>query len=102
MIPAPQQDIGRKAGFFPQGGQQVAWLEQQPDRRIAHPHGNRLRFADRRRGGVDPARFDRGKAQRAGVPLLLYTEGYRSTDLADLPHLASFSDFRQLAALIPA
>lgn len=51
---------------------------------------------------VGDSEVDAETAQRAGVPLLLYTEGYRSTDLVGLPHLASFSDFRQLAALIPA
>ncbi|MBH1974158.1 MAG: phosphoglycolate phosphatase [Rhodobacteraceae bacterium] len=50
---------------------------------------------------VGDSEVDAETAQRAGVPLLLFTEGYRNTDLADLPHLASFSDFRQLAALIP-
>lgn len=51
---------------------------------------------------VGDSEVDAETAQRAGVPLLLFTEGYRSKTLADLPHLATFSDFRQLAALIPA
>lgn len=51
---------------------------------------------------VGDSEVDAECAQRAGVPLLLYTQGYRSKPLADLPHLAAFSDFRQLAALIPA
>ncbi len=51
---------------------------------------------------VGDSEVDAETARRAGVPLLLFTEGYRNTPLADLPHLAAFSDFRQLAGLIPA
>ena len=51
---------------------------------------------------VGDSEVDAETARRAGVPLLLFTEGYRHTPLADLPHLAAFSDFRQLAGLIPA
>ena len=50
---------------------------------------------------VGDSEVDAETAQRAGVPLLLFTEGYRNTELADLPHFARFSDFRQLSALIP-
>jgi phosphoglycolate phosphatase len=57
-------------------------------------------------GGVGPdlyvgdSEVDAETARRAGVPLLLFTEGYRSTALADLPHRASFSGFSELPALV--
>jgi phosphoglycolate phosphatase len=43
---------------------------------------------------------DAETARRAGVPLILYTQGYRSTPLSDLPHHASFDHWAQMPALI--
>ena len=39
---------------------------------------------------------DSETARRAGVPLALYTEGYRKTPLGALHHDAAFSDFAEL------
>ena len=43
---------------------------------------------------------DAETAQRAGVPLVLFTQGYRTTALADLPHHAAFDHWDDLPALI--
>ena len=49
---------------------------------------------------VGDSDVDAETAQRADVPFLLYTEGYRKSDLADMPHSASFSHFDALPALV--
>lgn len=43
---------------------------------------------------------DAETAQRAAVPLLLFTQGYRKTPLADLPHHAAFDHWDDLPALL--
>ncbi|WP_434620272.1 phosphoglycolate phosphatase [Tabrizicola sp. M-4] len=45
---------------------------------------------------VGDSEVDAETARRAGVPLLLFTEGYRSTPLADLPHAASFDHWDRM------
>ena len=49
---------------------------------------------------VGDSEVDAETAARAGVPFLLFTEGYRAAAIADLPHRAAFSDFAALPALI--
>ncbi len=49
---------------------------------------------------VGDSDVDATTAAAAGVPFLLYTEGYRKADVADLPHAASFSDYGALPDLI--
>ncbi len=49
---------------------------------------------------VGDSEVDAETARRAGVPFLLFTEGYRSTPITDLPHRAAFSAFSQLPALV--
>ncbi len=49
---------------------------------------------------VGDSEVDAETAQRAGVPLLLFTQGYRKTPLADLPHHAAFDHWNALPALI--
>ncbi|MYM57075.1 phosphoglycolate phosphatase [Thalassovita mangrovi] len=51
---------------------------------------------------VGDSEVDAETADRAGVPFLLFTEGYRKTPAADLPHLATFSDFAELPKLVQA
>lgn len=55
---------------------------------------------------VGDSEVDAETAQRAGVPFALFTEGYRKSQLQDMPHGASFSDFADLqgalSALMPA
>lgn len=56
--------------------------------------------------GADPAIYvgdsevDAETAHRAGLPFLIYTEGYRKTPVADLPHTAAFTHFAELPALV--
>lgn len=49
---------------------------------------------------VGDSEVDAETAQRAEVPFALYTEGYRRTPVAVLPHKWSFSDFNALAAIV--
>ncbi|WP_425098311.1 phosphoglycolate phosphatase [Tropicibacter sp. S64] len=51
---------------------------------------------------VGDSEVDAETAERAGVPFLLFTEGYRKTPADSLPHLAVFSDFAALPGLIEA
>ncbi|WP_170337423.1 phosphoglycolate phosphatase [Ruegeria arenilitoris] len=46
---------------------------------------------------VGDSEVDAETAQRAQVPFILYSEGYRKSPVSELPHLASFDDF----ALLP-
>ena len=49
---------------------------------------------------VGDSEVDAATAQAAGAPFLLFTEGYRKTPLAELPHRAAFADFARLPALV--
>ena len=49
---------------------------------------------------VGDSEVDAQTAQDAGVPFLIYTEGYRKTPIAQIPHTAAFSDFADLTALV--
>jgi phosphoglycolate phosphatase len=49
---------------------------------------------------VGDSEVDAETARAAGVPLLLFTGGYRKTPVADLPHLAAFDHFDDLPGLI--
>lgn len=49
---------------------------------------------------VGDSETDMETAQNARVPFLLFTEGYRKTAVADLPHTAAFSDFSRLPQLV--
>ncbi|WGW02984.1 phosphoglycolate phosphatase [Tropicibacter oceani] len=51
---------------------------------------------------VGDSEVDAETAHRAGVPFLLFTEGYRKTPVDALPHSASFADFAELPGLIAA
>lgn len=71
------------------------------------PHPAPLLEAIRRIGGgevlfVGDSEVDAETAQAAGVPLLLFTQGYRSTALEDLPHAARFDHWNGLPALVRA
>ncbi len=62
-------------------------------------------FADLGRGPeiyVGDSEVDAETAQRALVPFVLFTEGYRKTASALIPHAAQFSDFGDLAEIIDA
>ncbi|PIV75729.1 MAG: phosphoglycolate phosphatase [Rhodobacteraceae bacterium CG17_big_fil_post_rev_8_21_14_2_50_65_11] len=49
---------------------------------------------------VGDSDVDAETAQRAMVPFFLFTEGYRKSAIADMPHSGSFSDYAELPALI--
>ncbi|MEM1428857.1 MAG: phosphoglycolate phosphatase [Pseudomonadota bacterium] len=49
---------------------------------------------------VGDSEVDADAAARAGVPFLLFTEGYRKTPVAEMPHDAAFSHWDELPALI--
>lgn len=49
---------------------------------------------------VGDSPIDAETAQRAGVPFLLFTEGIRTVEIADMPHHAVFSDFADLDAQV--
>lgn len=51
---------------------------------------------------VGDSEVDAETAARAEVPFLLFTEGYRKTDIQDLPHSAHFSAFTDLPNLVAA
>ena len=49
---------------------------------------------------VGDSEIDAETAQRAGVPFLLYVEGYRKAPVERIPHAAAFSDFGDLPELV--
>ncbi|MEP3845189.1 MAG: HAD-IA family hydrolase [Paracoccaceae bacterium] len=49
---------------------------------------------------VGDSEVDAETAQRAQVPFLLYTEGYRKTAVSEIPHHAAFSHFDQLPSCV--
>lgn len=49
---------------------------------------------------VGDSEVDAETARRAGVPFVLFTEGYRKTPVDRIPHDAAFSDFSGLFAVI--
>lgn len=51
---------------------------------------------------VGDSETDAETAVNAGIPFVLYTEGYRKTPVEDLPQAARFADFADLPRLIAA
>lgn len=49
---------------------------------------------------VGDSEVDAETAQRAQVPFLLFTEGYRKSPVSEIPHTASYSDSLELPALV--
>ena len=49
---------------------------------------------------VGDSDVDAETGQRAGVPFLLYTEGYRKCAVEEMPHTVAFSDFADLPKLV--
>ncbi|WP_136635056.1 phosphoglycolate phosphatase [Pseudooceanicola onchidii] len=49
---------------------------------------------------VGDSEVDAACAKAAGVPFFLFTEGYRKTPVADLPHLVAFDSFSDLPHLL--
>jgi phosphoglycolate phosphatase len=48
---------------------------------------------------VGDSEVDGETAERAGVPFLLFTEGYRKAEVAAIPHRAAFADWSALPDL---
>ncbi|WP_103335239.1 phosphoglycolate phosphatase [Pseudotabrizicola formosa] len=51
---------------------------------------------------VGDSEVDAATAVAARVPFALFTEGYRKTPVADLPHALAFSEFASLPAMVAA
>ncbi len=49
---------------------------------------------------VGDSEVDAETAQRAQVPFLLFTEGYRKSPVAEIPHTASYGDSAELPTLV--
>lgn len=49
---------------------------------------------------VGDSEVDAETADRAGVPMALFTEGYRKTPIGELPHAESFADFADLPDIV--
>jgi phosphoglycolate phosphatase len=49
---------------------------------------------------VGDSEIDAEAGQRAGVPFLIYTPGYRSARLEELPHAAAFDDWSEVLAIV--
>lgn len=49
---------------------------------------------------VGDSEVDAACAAQAGIPFVLFTEGYRKTPVEDLPHMAKFSRYGDLSALL--
>ncbi len=68
------------------------------------PHPDPLLATFKALGGkgiyVGDSEVDAETAQRADIPFALYTEGYRKSPVADLPHTWSFSDFSSLPDIV--
>jgi phosphoglycolate phosphatase len=82
--------------------QVVVGGETLPERK---PHPAPLLAAQRLLGAssalyVGDSEVDAETAVAAGIPLLLFTQGYRKAAIADLPHRAAFSDFADLPNIV--
>lgn len=51
---------------------------------------------------VGDSEVDAATAVNAGVPFALFSEGYRKSPVADIPHAYAFSDFTQLDGIVDA
>lgn len=98
---APARDILDAFGLLPFFGAIIGG-DSLPERK---PHPAPLLATVRALGAtsalyVGDSEVDAETAVAAGIPLLLFTEGYRKTDVANMPHAASFSDFCGLPELV--
>ncbi|WP_444462105.1 phosphoglycolate phosphatase [Rhodobacter capsulatus] len=49
---------------------------------------------------IGDSEIDAQTAENAGLPFLIYTEGYRKTPVDALPHAAKFCDFKDLPSIV--
>lgn len=99
----PALDLLSQLGLMPPltgftGGDSLDVLK--PDPAMLHHTANQLSGAVTLM--VGDSETDAETARRAGVPFLLHTEGYRVSPIEALPHVAAFSDFAELPALVAA
>jgi len=84
--------------FFPAviGGDSLPQRKPHP----APLHAARSQLATPDAVFVGDSEVDAETALAAGIPLLLFTLGYRKTDIAQIPHAASFADHMALPAMV--
>jgi phosphoglycolate phosphatase len=80
------------------GGDSLPVLKPDP----APLHAAFERLGDGPRLYVGDSETDAETARRAGVRFLLFTEGYRKSDLSEIPHAARFDRFADLPGLVEA
>jgi phosphoglycolate phosphatase len=90
------------AGFFAAvtGGDTLA--ERKPDPAPLRHTAQQLGVDLSAVAYIGDSEVDAATAQAAGVPFLLFTEGYRKTPADTLPQRARFSDFAELPELLAA
>lgn len=86
-------------GFFNSvfGGDSLSVRKPDPE-----PLHSALSALDSNRNGlyVGDSEVDALTAQRASVPFLLFTEGYRKSDVEDMHYAEKFSNFSELADIV--
>ncbi len=88
------------AGFFDhvQGGDMLSVRKPDPAPLLATLEA--LGVSRRAAIYVGDSETDAETARRAGLPFLIYSEGYRKTPISALPHDIAFSDWHELPALV--
>ncbi|SOB98142.1 phosphoglycolate phosphatase [Rhodobacter sp. JA431] len=71
---------------------------RKPDPEMVHEAQRRL--GAQQAVYLGDSEVDAETAQNAGLPFVLYTEGYRKTPVHDMPHTVSFNDFKMLHGII--
>jgi phosphoglycolate phosphatase len=84
--------------FFPTilGGDSLAVRKPHPD----HLHATARALGRGQSVFVGDSEVDAETAHAAGVPFLLYTEGYRKSPLDQIAHSAAFDDWANLPSLV--
>lgn len=84
--------------FFPTilGGDSLALRKPHPD----HLHATARALGRSQSVFVGDSEVDAETAHAAGVPFLLYTEGYRKSPLDQIVHSAAFDDWADLPSLV--
>ncbi|WBU56943.1 phosphoglycolate phosphatase [Paracoccus sediminicola] len=88
----------RLDGFFDVVIGGVSGLPRKPDPAMLHEAARLL--GDGRAVFIGDSEVDAETAASAGLPFLLFTEGYRKAPVDTLPHKAAFSDFALLPGLV--
>lgn len=78
------------------GGDSLACRKPDPE----HLHATARALNRRKALFVGDSEVDADTAKAAGVPFLLFTEGYRKSPVDQIPHSAAFSDWSQFPTLV--